>query len=390
MFSLDGGPEYQKIALGLKALQHARPIFPAAAAESVRAALATAFPEAAPPEGEALLKPRYRGKEAKVLQLFGGRRGSDLPASLLREVWSQAPFLSPEGFACYLPAFLLCALGPDSRRDYLHSILFMLHPDWVALHQDPDGLHAEDAALTPAQLGAVGAFLALVIDAPAAMRWQTAAELPYGMAERELAGAALAHCFMAAQSARWRYRGAGPAADKAAAIYRSLTETDIPEPVDSPAAAVAARVRRAFDRTPPPGPGDMTDSSIGEEPFEYAVEFRGHDWRRLSAEFLAQNSAALSFFSHAAFRYYLPAYLLHHLAGVQSNADPVFALTHGFGPDDRESDSTYDWETVARSRFSAFTLEERAAVADFLRHELAASPRGDERIQAALENYWSR
>lgn len=384
MFDLDADPEYQKIAQGLKALQTARPVFPAERVRAVLAALDGALPDGPPPT---LLKPHYRREGARAESLFGGKERGALPPALLRENWSSTCYFTAEAWAYYLPAFLKLALGPESRRDYLHSVLFMLAPDWFALYRDPASAHEEDAALGKAGREAVAGFLALSLEAPALLRWETPAALPHGMAERELEGAALQYVWMAAQSSRWRFPGVPPAAEKADAVYASLFLDDIPAPADPAAATLATRIREAFADTEAPPPDAMTGSEQGSEPFEYAVEFRGRHWRTLSAEFLGKNHAALSFLSDAAFRYYLPAFLLHHLNGVAWNADPVFALTHGFGPEDKETDSTYDWEAVARRKFAVFKPREREAVAAFLRHELE-SVGEDDRIQAAIRDFW--
>lgn len=389
MFSLDGDPEYQKIAAGLKALQAARPVFPEGRVKAVARALEAALPDGPPPQP--LLKPHYRREGVRAQELFGGRPRASLPAALLRENWAHTAYFTPQARAYYLPAFLTAALGPESRRDYLHSVLFMLAPDWFELYERPGEAHADDGALGAAGRAAVAGFLALAMDAPTALSWRTEATLPHGMAERELEGAALQYVRLAAQSARWRFAGAAPECDaRAAAVYDSLAVADIPPPADPEAAALAGRIRAAFAETEAPPPDRMTGSTQGSEPYEYAVEFRGRDWRTLSAEFLSVNSAALSFLSDRALRYFLPAYLLHHLNGVSWNADPVFALTHGFGPDDKETDSTFDWEAVARRRFAVFDARERAAVADFLRFELGRGSAGDERVAAALREYWSK
>jgi hypothetical protein len=76
-----------------------------------------------------------------------------------------------------------------------------------------------------------------------------------------------------------------------------------------------ADIRAAFSSTPPPDPGQLRDSSEGDEPFLLEAEFKHvPDWRRLDTAFIDRApdgfGSALSFFSGAAFRYYLPAYLL--------------------------------------------------------------------------------
>ena len=338
MFSIDGDESYQKIAKGLKALQSARPVFLPERALAVGAALDGAFPP-----GDA----RVHG---------------------LRD-----------------------ALGPGARRDALHASLSTLGPDWPALYAGAADPHPEDAAWGEPGATAVAAFLELAFDAPGTVRWECSHELPHGMAERELSGVESQYRWLAAQALEWRFNRVGtPGLAKARAFYAAHRGAAPAAPSEPAAAELAGLIASAFAATPPPAPGDMTASSQGTEPFEYAVEFRGRDWRGLSVDFLSRNSAALSFFSPAALRYYLPAFLVRHLAGTQWNADPVFALTHGFSPEDKGGDEDFDWEDIARRKFAAFSAPERAAVAAFLAHCDTHDAFEDPRIRAALDAYWTK
>src|SRR5262249_17670226 len=97
--------------------------------------------------------------------------------------------------------------------------------------------------------------------------------------------------------------------------------------------------------------------------------------RYASPVLLNVHDAALAFFSHAAHRYYLPAFLIADVLDLLRTADPIFYLTHGL---DRED---------ADERFDLFTTDERAAVADYLRWR-AADPFDRDRIERALEDFW--
>ena len=336
MFGED--PQYQAIASGLTALQRARPVFSFPGAETVRAAVSAGF---------------------------------------------------PEGHA--LAASLTAALGAEARRDALHALLAKLGPDWAALYGNDADPHPEDRALGEGGARAVAAFLELVFEAPGSMRWETKAQLPHGMGERELNGAEIQHRWLAAQALEWRFNRTGtPGLAKARAFYATHRGAPPAAPADPAAAELAELIRAAFAATPPPAPDDLSGSAQGSEPFEYAVEFRGRDWRTLSVEFLGRHGAALSFFSPAAFRYYLPAYLTRHLAGAQWSADPVFALTHGFSADDKGGDEDFDWEALARRKFAVFAPSERAAVAAFLAHCDAHDSFEDPRIREALDAYWTK
>lgn len=336
MFGEDA--QYQAIADGLRALGKARPVFPAESAARVRGALETAFPP-----------------------------GHKLAASLS------------------------AALGPGARRDALHSLLSGLKPDWAALYAGEADPHPQDRALGEAGARAVATFLELLFDAPGAVTWETPVPLPLGMAERELAGVADSLRWTAAAALEWRFnRFETPGLAKARAFYAAHRDAEAPSQPDAAASELAGLIRNAFSDVPAPAPEGLSGSSEGDEPFEYAVEFRGRDWRGLSVEFLSRHGAALSYFSPAAFRYFIPAYMVHHLAGARWNADPVFNLTHGFAEDDKGAEGSLDWEAAARTRFAVFTPVERAAVAAFLAHCDAHDPFEDPRIRSALDAYWTR
>ncbi|TPW20079.1 MAG: hypothetical protein FD126_2048 [Elusimicrobia bacterium] len=331
-------PQYQAIADGLKALQKARPVFPSEASSRVRGAVEAAF---AP--------------------------GHKLAASLL------------------------AALGPEARRDSLQALLGGLKPDWASLYAGDADPHPQDRALGEAGARAVATFLELVFDAPGSVTWETPTPLPHGMAERELEGVAVQLRWQAAQALEWRFnRFETPGLTKARAFYAAHREAAAPKQPDIVAAELAGLIRNAFRDAPAPAPGDLSGSEEGDEPFEYAVEFRGRDWRGLSVEFLSRHGAALAFFSPAAFRYFIPAYMVHHLPGPRWNADPVFNLTHGFAEADKGAEGSLDWEAAARRRFAVFTPPERAAVAAFLAWCDAHDPFEDPRIREALASYWNR
>lgn len=76
----------------------------------------------------------------------------------------------------------------------------------------------------------------------------------------------------------------------------------------------------------------MQGSSEGCEPFEEIEPFKGRDdGQAIDARLLDTHYAALSFFSEAGLRYFLPAYLVADLKDDLATADPMFTLVHGFG-----------------------------------------------------------
>ena len=91
------------------------------------------------------------------------------------------------------------------------------------------------------------------------------------------------------------------------------------------------RSRAAFAGNAFPGARFLQGSFEGCEPYDEVGPFEKlEDWRGIEARFLDGHASALSFFSEAGFRYFLPAYLISDLHGQLYTADPLFHLTHGF------------------------------------------------------------
>ena len=161
----------------------------------------------------------------------------------------------------------------------------------------------------------------------------------------------------------------------------------------------------------------MCGSDHGDEPAEYALEFKGLDWRTLHPEFLSYHSAALSFFTDAAFAYFLPAFMMADVLGEAGNADLVFQLTHGLyeeppfdltslnpealqasglAAEDLEwlqesvqETSIIDWHAYALQRFAGFRLQERQAIVRYLAYRAARGWDFEaQKIHEALDSYW--
>jgi hypothetical protein len=93
---------------------------------------------------------------------------------------------------------------------------------------------------------------------------------------------------------------------------------------------VIEKIQSAFARNAHPGGRFLQGSFEGCEPYEEVGPFENEeDWRHLDAGFLEGHANALSFFSEAGFRYFLPAYLISDLRGQLQTADPLFHLMHG-------------------------------------------------------------
>jgi hypothetical protein len=176
--------------------------------------------------------------------------------------------------------------------------------------------------------------------------------------------------------------------------------------------AVIEKIQSAFAGNEHPGARFLRGSFEGCEPYDEVGPFQAlEDWRGIEAGFLDGRASALSFFSEAGFRYFLPAYLIADLRGLLYTADPLFHLTHGFS--DRTTEvaagdrtlslrhgrtafvnprrygamTSYDY---ARYRLSVFTREEAGAIVVYLEYKRDSDPDliDPEAIDAALESFW--
>jgi hypothetical protein len=176
--------------------------------------------------------------------------------------------------------------------------------------------------------------------------------------------------------------------------------------------AVIARILAAFGNNTHPGGGFLQGSFDGCEPYEQVSPFATRvDWKGIEPSFLDAHAEALSFFSEAGFRFFLPAYLIADLRGQLSVADPLFHLTHGFS--DRTTEIPANGRTFvirygesafinprrygaatfyeyARYRLSVFTREEASAIVAYLRFKRDLDPDVFDReaIVAALDLFW--
>lgn len=176
--------------------------------------------------------------------------------------------------------------------------------------------------------------------------------------------------------------------------------------------AVIAKIQQAFGQNDYPGDAYLQGNFEGCEPSEEVGPFRGkQDWGELAPDFLDARGAALSFFSEAGLRFFLPAYLIADLEGRLHQADPLFHLTHGFLDESVEipkknrtftirfgksklinprrygAATTFDY---ARCRLAVFTREEAQAIVAYLQYRQQNDDLGLEtaRINAALAHFW--
>src|SRR5215211_833116 len=176
--------------------------------------------------------------------------------------------------------------------------------------------------------------------------------------------------------------------------------------------AVIEKIQRAFAGNEHPGGRFLQGSFEGCEPYEEVGPFENvEDWKGIEAGFLDGHATALSFFSEAGVRYFLPAYLIADLRGELQAADPLFHLTHGFSdwttevpagdrtlvmrhggsafvnPRRYGAMTSYDY---ARYRLSVFTREEANAIVAYLEFKRDLDPDVIDRtaIDAALQSFW--
>ncbi|HTJ47278.1 MAG TPA: DUF6714 family protein [Kofleriaceae bacterium] len=261
------------------------------------------------------------------------------------------PYFRGPALHYFLPAFLLAALEPDAHRAHI-DVIMILGPaaHRVAAGLRDDRLDARLAPLDPHQREVAAKVLAHLVDRSDAtpyVRWcaATAIETAWG-------GGEAARAFLA--ELRWWSRP--PAPDDLRETLIELIET-------------------SFADTPAPSDDDLRGSDQGDEPYEVELGFRGVAWKHASPMLLNVHDAALAFLSHAAHRYFLPAFLIADVLELLRAADPVFYLTHGLGRAD------------ADDRFAIFSPEERTAIIAYLRWR-QDDPYDRERIQDALDGFW--
>jgi hypothetical protein len=175
---------------------------------------------------------------------------------------------------------------------------------------------------------------------------------------------------------------------------------------------VIEKIQTAFADNAFPGARFLQGSFEGCEPYDEVGPFeKREDWRGIEARFLDGHASALSFFSEAGFRFFLPAYLISDLRNQLYTADPLFHLTHGFSDWTTEVPAGDRTLTIkhgrsafinprrygamtscdyARYRLSIFTREEAGAIIAYLEFKRDADPDviDKQAIDAALDSFW--
>jgi hypothetical protein len=105
--------------------------------------------------------------------------------------------------------------------------------------------------------------------------------------------------------------------------------------------------------------GKLTDVGYDEGAQDY---FEGTDWQSHDAKGLRTQDAAMNYFTPAAFRYYLPAYMLAEIIS------PEEADILGEYVLNQLSDQYIVDVAKSRNRLSQFSGEEKAAILEFIRY----------------------
>ena len=142
----------------------------------------------------------------------------------------------------------------------------------------------------------------------------------------------------------------------------------------------------AFADVPRPPAGEVVQCGCAECA-TLAKRFAGLGWREVGAELLEESYDQLPLFSPAAFRHFLPAYLLHSLEQFENAGVCEYTLYHLTPGKETEGSAEY-----YAARFAPFTPEQMGAVYDFLnlaeREEAFAYHRTSiERGRKRLERY---
>jgi hypothetical protein len=168
-------------------------------------------------------------------------------------------------------------------------------------------------------------------------------------------------------------------------------------------------IRQAFADVPYPGDGHLVAHANYGDEYTWTMEaFRGLDnWRTLEPVFLDNPldgwGNALYFFTPAAFRFYLPAYLLADLDKQLERVEPSFSLCFGLTDADQAKPMSRKTRLEARyrggqttfevrsQRFADFTPAQVDAVVAYLRYklkELSLYDGSRQSINQALQSYW--
>ena len=368
------------------------------ALDQIRQQIGAAFASAQPstPAELANLPEHVEDEEPHLEFQLQGRAWTELDRDFWLQHWPSFRALLPASFRYYLPALLtLCLDEAPGEWNLVSGTLLILTPSFRRLHDYGRDRRFEyqTSLFNPDQQAAVCSFLGWLLALPE-WKMRSAQALKFGWSRID--HEALQQC---------------------REFYDSLHHYSRPPIADAEPRALIELIQSAFDERAYPGGDQLCGSDYGDEPAEYALEFKDLDWRTLHPKFLSYHYAALSFFTDAGFAYYLPAFLIADVLGEGGNANPVFHLTHGLYEEPplnltslhpavlenssltaeeveqlQESirqTSSIDWHAYALRRFAGITAPERRAIVAYLEYRAAHIWESEaEKINAALDSYW--
>lgn len=158
-------------------------------------------------------------------------------------------------------------------------------------------------------------------------------------------------------------------------------------------------VKSSFTEAKFPGVQNLSRGYQTDEPEAVKREFwNKQDWRTLEPDFIDRApkglASALSFFSDAAFRFYLPAYMIADVQHLFRRVDLPFYLVHYFTDKVFFSTGEKDkWMLNDKlNRCSFFTSNEVRAIIAYLEYVAYADDayyeHDREDAKQALNNYW--
>lgn len=145
-----------------------------------------------------------------------------------------------------------------------------------------------------------------------------------------------------------------------------------------------AAIEAAFAGLSPPGDARLLHPQCRDDN-DIADFYGAPDYRRVPGDTLIRNYAAPSFFSAAAFQYYMPAFMIWSLTHADTIEYAAESTIRAFDPacgDPRLSEFQV-------SKFALFTAPQRAAIVRFLEAFLADPDLGPI-ARDALDGYWLR
>lgn len=148
--------------------------------------------------------------------------------------------------------------------------------------------------------------------------------------------------------------------------------------------SVISLIEKAFADLP--HPGDTLLHSSCQDDTDIRPFYGIQDWREASSQMIEREDAALCFFSPAAFRYFLPAYLIWTLNNYDTSESPTVNSTiYSLDP----TSARADLQPFMRSKYSLLSQAQRHAVIAFLEHMSARPDHCDARAaESALTGFW--